>query len=145
MLKHCEEAKTAWEKLYKALGCDPGDDARPQGHGHPVAAIGIAGRRPWGKTVVGDDLTRFGSPADLTVDLGEIAAARLQVEESDKIETGSRAVGVCKVVTPMRYHHQVGDGAAYNTLPGHAFTSPSQQNKDGSKTRPANTLNVAVE
>ena len=101
MLKHCEEAKTAWEKLYKALGCDPGDDARPQGHGHPVAAIGIAGRRPWGKTVVGADLTRFGSPADLMVDLGEIAAARLQVEESDKIETGSRAVGVCKVVTPM--------------------------------------------
>ena len=40
MLKHCEKAKTAWEKLYKALGCDPGDDARPQGHGHPVAAIG---------------------------------------------------------------------------------------------------------
>ncbi len=50
MLNHCDEAKSSWEKILKDLGVDPGDDARPSGHGHPVAAIGVPGKKPWGRT-----------------------------------------------------------------------------------------------
>jgi hypothetical protein len=50
MLNHCDEAKSSWEKCHKQLGRDPGDDARPSGHGHAVAAIGIPGKKPWGRT-----------------------------------------------------------------------------------------------
>jgi hypothetical protein len=50
MLNHCDEAKSSWEKIHKDLGVDPGDDARPSGHGHPVAAIGVPGKKPWGRT-----------------------------------------------------------------------------------------------
>jgi len=146
MLKHTEQAKASWETLVKDLGWDPGDDARPQGHGHPVAAIGIPGRKPWGRTVVIDDLSQFSEGADLSVSLDEIARARQKVQEQESTETVGRAVGVCKVVTPMRWNHEAGSGAAYNTLPGHAFTSPSTKTKDGLLERPAaRSLNSVLE
>ena len=146
MLKRCEDSKLSWEKIHKDLGCDPGDDARPQGHGHPVAAIGIAGRKPWGKTVVVEDLTQYSEAAHLSVSLSDIAAARKRVEEQESGETLSRAVGVCKVVTPMRYHHDPDSGAGYNTLPGHAFSSPSTKNKDGTLEKPPDrSLNSVLE
>lgn len=44
MLKFCEAAKASWEKIHKDFGYDPGDDARPEGHGHAVVGVGIAGR-----------------------------------------------------------------------------------------------------
>jgi hypothetical protein len=50
------------------------------------------------------------------------------------------------VVTPLRWHHEAGSGAAYNTLPAHAFTSPSSKNKDGQLERPAvRSLNSVLE
>jgi len=42
MLKQSEAAKLSWDGLVKRLGGDePSDDARPDGHGHPVAAVGV--------------------------------------------------------------------------------------------------------
>lgn len=42
MLKQSEVAKLSWDALIKRLGGDePSDDARPDGHGHPIAAVGI--------------------------------------------------------------------------------------------------------
>jgi hypothetical protein len=131
MLKHCEQAKASWEKLHKDLGCDPGDDARPAGHGHPVAAIGIPGKKPWGRTLVIEDVTANGEPATLAVSLNEIAAARGRVLALESGVDRSRVSGVCKILTPQRY---TDDGM--NTLPGHAFSSPSKKNAQGQLERP---------
>jgi hypothetical protein len=54
------------------------------------------------------------------VSLTEIQEARARVEAQEAGDGHSRAVGVCKVVTPMRWHHDADSGAAYNTLPGPA-------------------------
>jgi hypothetical protein len=75
-------------------------------------------------TVICEDLSEKSEAADLTVSLKEIQEARARVEA---LETGdahpTRAVGVCKVVTPLRYFHEPGSGAAYNILPGPCFFS----------------------
>ena len=75
-------------------------------------------------TVICEDLSEQSEAADLTVSLKEIQEARARVEA---LETGdahsTRAVGVCKVVTPLRYFHEPGSGAAYNILPGPCFFS----------------------
>ena len=75
----CEEAKGAWDALGKKLGRPPGDDVRPEGHGHPVAAVAIPGRKPWGRTVLGDRLGSHAPLASVEVGSGELARARAEV------------------------------------------------------------------
>lgn len=132
LLKQSEAAKVSWDALAKRLGGEPPEDSRPDGHGHPLAAIGIKGRKPIGRTVLHEDLTLYGPVAEIAVTLEEITEMRATVEGRESLSeaAGGRAVGVCKVVTPFRWSHEAGDGP-YNTLPGHSFTSPSKEDKDG--------------
>lgn len=66
-----------------------------------------------------EDLSEQSEAADLVASLKEIEAGRAQVQAQETADAHStRAVGVCKVVTPLRYFHEPGSGAAYNILPG---------------------------
>lgn len=70
----------------------------PQGHGFAVAAIGIPGRKPWGKTQLARDLGAHSPPSEISVSLAEIAQARKVVESKEsEFENQGRIVGVCKV------------------------------------------------
>ncbi|KAJ1471457.1 hypothetical protein T484DRAFT_1844048 [Baffinella frigidus] len=128
MLKVCEEAKAAWDSLAKKLGRPPGDDVRPEGHGHPVAGVGIPGRKPWGRTVLLNKLGTHAAIAEVSVSSAELAAGRAEVEAKKTTDTQARArvAGTAKVVTPFRWQHEPGADSGYNTLPGHSFSSPSK-------------------
>lgn len=133
MLKECEVAKASWEALCKKLGTEPSDDCRPEGHGFAVAAIGIPGRKPWGKTQLARDLGAHSPPSEISVSLAEIAQARKVVESKEsEFENQGRIVGVCKVVTPFRWSHEAGAGQGYNILPGHSYAVPTKDGNDRS-------------
>lgn len=110
MLKVCEEAKAAWDSLAKKLGRPPGDDVRPEGHGHPVAGVGIPGRKPWGRTVLLNKLGTHAAIAEVSVSSAELAAGRAEVEAKKTTDTQARArvAGTAKVVTPFRWQHEPG-------------------------------------
>lgn len=56
-------------------------------------------RKPWGRTVVVEDLAPYANPAQLVIDLREMDKARAGVEEQEAGEAMGRAVGVCKVLS----------------------------------------------
>ena len=70
----------------------------------------------------------------------ELAAARAEVEAKEaETRASTRVSGTAKVVTPFRWQHEANTGGAsavpYNTLPGHAFSSPSKTMQDPSDPR----------
>ena len=119
MLKKSEIAKISWDVISKRSGKESNEEARPDGHGHPFAAVGIKGRKPWGITILQEDLTLLAPVAEIVIDHQDIVEMRALVEERESLSesSGERAVGVCKVITPFRWSHEAGHGP-YNTLPG---------------------------
>jgi hypothetical protein len=131
---HTAAAATA--AIAAAAWASPGPlDARPEGSGHAVAAVGVVGRRPWGRTVLVENLGAHAPPAELALPMDQIEEALIIVERREAedavlgrvagVGVGSgRAVGVCRVLTPSRWTHEANSGAAYNQLPGHAVIIP---------------------
>ena len=129
-------AAAAANAALAAVWASPGPiDARPEGSGHAVAAIGVVGRRPWGRTVLIENLGAHAPPAELALPMGQIAEAQIAVERREAEDAvlgrvagvgvgGGRAVGACRVLTPSRWTHEANSGAAYNQLPGHAVIIP---------------------
>jgi hypothetical protein len=100
-----------------------------------VAAVGVVGRRPWGRTVMVENLGAHAPLAELALPMDQIEDAQIAVERREAEDavlgrvTGGgigsgRAVGVCRVLTPSRWTHEANSGAAYNQLPGHAVIIP---------------------
>ena len=99
MLARCEEARTSWDAIARRLpGQNPGPgpgpgpgplggvapaallDARPDGHGHAVAAVGVVSRRSWGRTVIVSDLSRHAPSAEVQVPLADLEERRRAAE-----------------------------------------------------------------
>ncbi len=131
-----DHVATASAAALASVWASPGPlDARPEGSGHAVAAIGVVGRRPWGRTVLVENLGAHAPPAELALPMDQIVEAQIAVERREAedavlgrvagVGVGSgRAVGACRVLTPSRWTHEANSGAAYNQLPGHAVIIP---------------------
>jgi hypothetical protein len=131
-----DQAAATTAAALAAAWATPGPlDARPEGTGHAVAAVGVVGRRPWGRTVLVEKLGVHAPTAELALPMDQIEEAQIAVERREAedavlgrvagVGVGSgRAVGACRVLTPSRWTHEANSGAAYNQLPGHAVIIP---------------------